>query len=108
MIFVTVNGRSATAFSTDAITTGSRGVKVYFRFSAAWADLAKTAIFYAGETKEEVELTSDSCVLPAALLSEHQAGNWLSVGVYGTDPGKAMPSSIEPVCIIQEGARPIC
>jgi len=98
MITVIVTGRTARAFSDDAVTVESKGIPVQFKFSDEWTSMDKVVCFASGETRFDVELTSDSCEVPAAVLT---ASGPLRLGVYGHGNGAAMPSTWTEVVVVK-------
>ena len=117
MITLSVTGRAAQGYTTEPLTTGSVGVKIYFSLSPDWDEVAKVAVFKAGNTAVDVMLTGTVCKIPPEVLQT--AGQHLHVGLYGTDaqgevviptvwccigkiaPG-AIPSGVEPGGITPE------
>ena len=85
MIKVWVRDRDINAIPLWPITSGSVGLPAMFSFSDEWDGLTKTVIFRNGDVSEEVELTTNSCVVPTNALTE--PGDNLWIGVYGTDAG---------------------
>ena len=98
MITVIVNGRRARAFTDDAITVESVGIPVRFVFSKEWSELDKTAIFECGESRVEVQLTSDRCEVPAMVLT---SSGTLRMGGYGAGSGVRMPSTWTEVIVVK-------
>lgn len=69
----------------ELLTSGSVNVnQVQFNFNADWDGLSRTAVFQAGDTAIEVELTqTNTCYIPWEVLKS--ARRMCYAGVYGTD-----------------------
>lgn len=107
MISVRVDGRETHVTTLYAITSGSVGLPVKFRFSDDWADLTKTARFRNGDTTVDVTLTSNSCTVPATVLATPGKDLW--IGVYGADSGGdiAIPTIWGKAGHVYDGVTPV-
>ena len=83
MINIMIDGRAASGFTTEPITTGSVGIKTYFSLSPEWEGLGKVAVFRAGNVSVDMLLTGTFCEVPPEVLET--AGIPLNVGLYGTN-----------------------
>ncbi len=104
MILVRVSSYDLSAKPIHSITSGTVGRAVSFDFSPEWSGLVKTAVFKgSGETRDVALLTTDSCVIPLDVLSEH--GGDLVIGVYGrnTEGTVVMPTVWGRIEYIREG-----
>lgn len=91
---------------TEKLTSGSIGVTINFVFSPEWDDLLKTAVFEAGDVKNDVILTSKSCEIPPEVLAI--PGKQLLVGVFGelADKTLVIPTIYAEAGTIKPGASP--
>ena len=105
-IYVTVRGTHVQATAHGCLTSGMVGVAVKFEYNGIWDGLHKTAVFSAGGVTRDVVDISDSCTVPAEVLTK--AGTILYVGVYGLrDDGTiVIPTIMAPVGMIAPGADP--
>ena len=89
---------------TEKLTSGSIGVTINFVFSPEWDDLLKTAVFEAGDVKNDVILTSKSCEIPPEVLAI--PGKQLLVGVFGelADKTLVIPTIYAEAGTIKPGA----
>lgn len=91
---------------TEKLTSGSIGVTINFVFSPEWDGLLKTAVFEAGDVKNNVVLTADSCEIPPDVLA--CPDKQLFVGVFGelADKTLVIPTIYAEAGIIRPGASP--
>lgn len=91
---------------TEKLTSGSIGVTINFVFSHEWDGLLKTAVFEAGDVKNDVVLTSESCEIPPDVLACPY--KQLFVGVFGelADKTLVIPTIYAAAGIIKPGASP--
>ena len=91
---------------TEKLTSGSIGVTINFVFSPEWDGLLKTAVFEAGDVKNDVVLTADSCEIPPDVLA--CPDKRLFVGVFGelADKTLVIPTIYAAAGIIKPGASP--
>lgn len=106
MIQITCKGNSAICTRTERLTSGMVGLQCEFVFDGAWDGLARTAVFWAGNEKRDVLLTSDTCTVPWEVLKT--AGYQLVIGVYGTNAeGTLVIPTVYAMCGgIASGADP--
>ena len=91
---------------TEKLTSGSIGVTINFVFSPEWDGLLKTAVFEAGDVKNDVVLTADSCEIPPDVLA--CPDKRLFVGVFGelADKTLVIPTIYAAAGTIRPGASP--
>lgn len=91
---------------TEKLTSGSIGVTINFVFSPEWDGLLKTAVFEAGDVKNDVVLTADSCEIPPDVLA--CTDKRLFVGVFGelADKTLVIPTIYAEAGTIKPGASP--
>ena len=106
MIQITCKGNSAICTRKERLTSGMVGLQCEFVFDGAWDGLARTAVFWAGNEKRDVLLTSDTCTVPWEVLKT--AGYQLVIGVYGTNAeGTLVIPTVYAMCGgIASGADP--
>ncbi len=105
MIQFYANRRWGSCLTDDRLTTGSVGLAVRFSFSEEWEGLAKVAVFRGSGRSVDVHLAGESCPIPPEVLTE--AGDSLSIGVYGTDgESVVIPTVYAEAGRIVPGAEP--
>lgn len=84
----------------EPMTSGSVNTyQVWFKFSADWSELTKTACFRTGTQTISVLLDdSDRCVVPWEVTDLDDAGKRLSVGVYGVRNGEVVLPTVWADC----------
>ena len=88
MIALTVDTRRARVTEKETITIGSVGIQVQFTFSDDWDGLARVACFMAGTDGEQTEIalpSTNTCVIPSALLVDANEDEPLMIGAFGVN-----------------------
>lgn len=107
MIQIHCIGRSATVTATRRLTSGTVGAVCEFTFDDAWEGLRKIAVFQAGDTRRDMYLTDNRCLIPWEVLTEPHVE--LYAGVYGSDTAGTVVLPTEYVSLgeIYPGADPV-
>lgn len=94
MFVMEVEKNIATITDTEPMTSGSSKVYlVKFYFSSEWNNLARVAVFKAGDTVVDVLLDDENlCFMPWEVLVEY--GRPVQFGVYGTMEGNVVLPTI--------------
>lgn len=104
MFVMEVEKNIAKITDTEPMTSGSSKVYlVKFYFSSEWDNLARVAVFKAGDTVVDVLLDDDNlCFMPWEVLVEY--GRPVQFGVYGTMEGHVvLPTIWASTEVILEG-----
>ena len=107
MISVKVYNRQLVPTAKWPITSGSVGLPVEFEFDEDWDGISRIAVFRGSGAAIDVPLLgSDSCVVPAEVLTEY--GDNLLIGVYGENGAgnTVIPTIWGNAGLIKEGTEP--
>ena len=107
MISVKVYNRQLVPTAKWPITSGSAGLPVEFEFDEDWDGISRIAVFRGSGAAIDVPLLgSDSCVVPAEVLTEY--GDNLLIGVYGENGAgnTVIPTVWGNAGLIKEGTEP--
>lgn len=90
----------------EVITAGTVGLPVEFAFDSQWDNLAKTAVFKAGDRVIAVALEKDTHTVPWEVLEKPNL--WLCIGVYGAngEGTVVIPTLWAKVAVIHTGVDP--
>ena len=107
MLTFTFTGVDGSMTESEILTSGMVGRQVQLLFDESWAELAKTAVFRAGDTTRVVVDAASVVTIPEDVLSRPFAR--LYVGVYGTDAAGTIviPTIMAEGPVIRYGADPI-
>lgn len=83
LVFIDINGASASVRRQGILTCGMVGAFCSFRFSDEWESLSKTAVFRQGDTVRDAVCLNNVAVIPWEVLKV--PGIPLEIGVYGTN-----------------------
>ncbi len=107
MLTFQFSGAEGSMTESATLTSGMAGKEIQFLFDDSWENLAKTAVFSAGDTTRVVVDVASTVTIPKDVLTRPFVK--LYVGVYGTDADGSVviPTVMAEGPMIRYGADPI-